>query len=92
MGSVVLDLWDFLFKLSGFSLLLSFFLFALKVPIGLSCMEALKQRGEAFQVPGMGGGFPSMGGGGGGGYQRAEQGQGETSMSTSYLDMIRADE
>jgi len=55
-------------------------------------MEALKQRGEAFQVPGMGGGFPSMGGGGGGGYQRAEQGQGETSMSTSSLNMIRADE
>jgi hypothetical protein len=88
MGSIVLDLWDFLFELSGFSLLLSFFLFALKVPIGMSCLEALKQRGETFQVPGMGmgigGGFPSMGSGVGG-YQRAEQGQGETSTSMTIL-------
>ena len=70
-----LDLWNLLFQLSGIPLLLSFFLFAIKVPILLSTMENLRQRGDTIQLPGYGG-FPSMGGAGAG-YNQAEQGQGQ---------------
>jgi hypothetical protein len=78
MGSIFLDLYHILFNLSGFSLLFTLILLALKAPIGVTCMETLKQRGVTLQLPTM----PTMAnfqGGGGGGYQRAEQGEASTS-------------
>lgn len=56
--------------------MLSLILLALKAPIGLTCMETLKQRGITLQMPTM----PGMASfqGGGGGYQRAEQGEAST--------------
>jgi hypothetical protein len=66
-----LDIWNLLFQLSGLPLLLSLILFVIKVPILLSTMENLRQRGETLQMPGYGG-FPTLGG-----YNQAEQGQGQ---------------
>jgi hypothetical protein len=77
MGSIFLDLYHILFKLSGFSLLFTFMVLALKAPIGLTCMETLKSRGVTLQMPTMPG-MATFQGGGGGGYQRAEQGEAST--------------
>lgn len=77
MGSIFLDLYHILFKLSGFSLLFTFILLALKAPIGLTCMETLKSRGVTLQMPTMPGMATFQGGGGG--YPRAEQGEASTS-------------
>lgn len=85
-----MDLWHLLFELSGLPLLLSLILLILKGPIGLTCVEILRQRGETLNLPGMGGGFGAgfagLGQGQGqGGYQRAEQGEGQGGASESLL-------
>ena len=72
-----LDLWNLLFQLSGLPLLISLVLFVIKVPILLSTMENLRQRGETLQMPGYGG-FPNLGG-----YNQAEEGQGQGQAGTS---------
>jgi len=85
MGSVLLDLYNLLFSLSGLSLLLTLVLFVLKGPIGFTCIEILRQRGQELQLPGGMGGFAGLGSGGpgGGGYQRAEQGESQGNPSKS---------
>lgn len=82
ISSMFLDLWNLLFHLSGIPLLLAFFLFAIKVPITLSTMENLRQRGDTIQLPGYGG-FPSMAG-----YNQAEQGQGQGQAGKSLATFI----
>lgn len=74
-----LDLWNLLFQLSGLPLLISLVLFVIKVPILLSTMENLRQRGDTLQMPGYGG-FPNLGGG----YNQAEQGQGQGQAGMSH--------
>jgi hypothetical protein len=85
MGSIFLDLYHILFKLSGFSLLFTFILLALKAPIGLTCMETLKSRGVTLQMPTM----PGMATFQGGGYQRAEQGEASTFCLSMHTDNTR---
>lgn len=95
MGSAFLDLYNLLFHLSGLSLLLTLILFVLKGPIGLTCVEVIRQRGQELQLPGGMGGFSGLGGGGaggvGGGYQRAEQGQSQANASKSGCPPVTID-
>lgn len=74
-----LDLYNLLFQLSGLPLLLSLVLFVIKIPITLSTMENLRQKGDTLQMPGYGG-FPNLGG-----YNQAEQGQGQGQGQTCEL-------